>query len=61
MWNNVGAFSNNFIIINSLSIFLVIKIYKKTKNIKYKNIIIFIIFLNSYTLLELPKDNLFWI
>ena len=57
MWNNVGAFSNNFIIINSLSIFLVIKIYKKTKNIKYKNIIIFIIFLNSLHFVGIAKGQ----
>lgn len=57
MWNNVGAFSNNFIIINSLSILLIIKIYKKIKNIKYKNLIIFIIFLNSLHFVGIAKGQ----
>ena len=58
LWNNEGAFSNNFIIISSLSTFLIIILFKEIKNINYKNLIIIIIFLNSLHFIGVVKGNI---
>ena len=58
MWLNSGAFSNNFILISSVSVFNLILLFPNIANKFVKNFIILIIFLNSVYFTGIAKGQI---
>ena len=57
-WNNLGGFSNNFILISSISSFILVILYSSISVQKYKNFIFFVVLINSIYFTGVIKGDL---